>query len=123
MLENLCNLPVTAEVFTQIVHPTEPLLTVGLVNGRVSTYRLPPARGGAAESDDDENSGTSGIGLIQEGWTTKRHKGSVRCLAYAHDGSSGTASPRTVISSNRALQPSTRLVATVWSNNLTPMLA
>jgi WD repeat-containing protein 55 len=83
MFENLCTLPLSAEVFTTALHPTEPLLTVGLSSGHVQTFSLPPVattskRRGAAEN---------GKGMIETLWQTKRHRGSCRTLAYNLDGS------------------------------------
>lgn len=91
MLENLCTLPLQSDVFTTALHPTEPLLTVGLSSGHVQTFRLPPAGGNSRSSSDEDGtssllSGGSGRS-IDTVWQTRRHKGSCRCLAYAHDGS------------------------------------
>lgn len=88
MFENLCTLPLQSEVFTAALHPTEPLLTVGLSSGHVEMFRLPSPSGSSASSADGDTSVLSdGKGMVDRLWRTRRHKGSCRCLAYTHDGS------------------------------------
>ncbi|KAF2173166.1 hypothetical protein M409DRAFT_62757 [Zasmidium cellare ATCC 36951] len=89
MLDTLCALPLSADLFAQAVHPTEPLVTVGLSSGHVQTLRLPPV-----DDDDEEKEitklpgrrGSNGTDMVDTAWRTKRHKGSCRCLAYSVDG-------------------------------------
>ncbi|KAI9848924.1 MAG: WD repeat-containing protein jip5 [Thelocarpon superellum] len=78
MYENVCKLPLTSDLFAQALHPTEPLLAVGLAAGHVEVFRLPS---GAAKED-----GTREVGNIKTAWRTKRHKGSCRSLGFSIDG-------------------------------------
>ncbi|KAH0551036.1 hypothetical protein GP486_007609 [Trichoglossum hirsutum] len=92
MFENICTLPLTSDLFTQALHPTVPLLAVGLSAGHVQAYRLPSERvdneGEGSDNDDDDDDGeTKGeFGKIDVRWRTRRHKGSCRCLGFAIGG-------------------------------------
>ncbi|KAK2767577.1 WD repeat-containing protein jip5 [Arachnomyces sp. PD_36] len=94
MFDTICTLPLSSDLFTQAIHPTEPIVSVGLSSGRVQTFRLPPTIGEAEENGDRSGSkiGTAvkkernGFGHIDTVWETRRHKGSCRCLGYGVDG-------------------------------------
>lgn len=90
--ENVCSFPLQADLFAQAVHPQEPIVSVGLSSGHVETFRLPSVGSDANEENDDEDgdniegssrvSSTNGNGHIDTIWSTRRHKGSCRCLGF-----------------------------------------
>jgi WD repeat-containing protein 55 len=111
MFDTICTLPTKSDIFTQVVHPTQPLFAIGLSSGHVQAYKLPSDTDVVSDSSNNENSyqtnngtGTnasiipslrrasstslseSGLGSIDTAWSTKRHKGSCRCLSFSHDG-------------------------------------
>lgn len=83
MFQNICAIPLDHDLFTQAVHPEEPIVSVGLSSGHVQTYRLPP---GASDDDDETLASENGFGHIETAWKTRRHKGSCRALSFAIDG-------------------------------------
>ncbi|KAI9052064.1 hypothetical protein LZ554_004317 [Drepanopeziza brunnea f. sp. 'monogermtubi'] len=89
MFENLCTLPLSSDLFAQALHPTEPILAVGLSSGHVQSFRLPAVQA-SSDSDDEEDANASvistGTSTIDTEWRTRRHKGSCRTLAYSGDG-------------------------------------
>ena len=120
MFENICSLPLTSDLLTQDIHPTQPLVAVGLASGHVQTYKLPPTSESppssasvAAEAGEGELSPSpldsgifpalapgklkrrrssvaseSGLGEIETGWRTRRHKGSCRVVRFGAEGGS-----------------------------------
>lgn len=98
MFENLCTLPLSSELFTQALHPKEPILAVGLSGGHVESFRLPPVAGASSDNDDEDGDGdtsvlSTGTSTIETKWRTRRHKGSCRTLAYSNDGEGLIAQP------------------------------
>ncbi|KIW72002.1 hypothetical protein PV04_00226 [Phialophora macrospora] len=111
MFDTICTLPLPSDAFAQVIHPTQPLFTIGLSSGHVHAYKL-PSDTDVIEDDSGSDSASppksdnlvngsivpslrrasstslseSGLGSIDTIWTTRRHKGSCRCLAFSHDG-------------------------------------
>jgi hypothetical protein len=104
MFETICTLPLTADLFAQALHPTEPVLSIGLSSGHVHTLRLPDSLGPDPADDDDgggggnehprrsstgsltNGGGARGCGQIATQWRTRRHKVSCRALGFSADG-------------------------------------
>lgn len=85
MFDTVCTLPLSSDLFTQAIHPTEPVVSIGLATGHVQTFRLPSEE---LENDEDaaSHSSSRGKGHIDTMWRTRRHKGSCRCLGFGVDG-------------------------------------
>ena len=80
MFDTICTLPLPNDLFAQSIHPTNPIIAVGLASGHVQTHRLPAL-------DDVTHADTlKGRGTIETLWRTRRHKGSCRALAFSTDG-------------------------------------
>lgn len=112
IFDNICSLPLQADLFAQVLHPSLPILTIGLSSGHVQTYKLPPIDGDIDSSPEPETktsnringlpadglqsiisqarrssvASENGLGSIDTIWKTKRHKGSCRSLVFSHDG-------------------------------------
>lgn len=82
MLDTICTLPLTSDVFTQSIHPTSPLIALGLASGHVQIQRLPPCRTTHGSPEPAADHGT-----IETVWRTHRHKESCRSLTFSLDGS------------------------------------
>jgi WD repeat-containing protein 55 len=106
MFDTICTLPLSSDLFAQALHPSLPILAVGLSSGHVQQYRLPPAPTSTDTSDSDEEdydggvqlpgsrprrlssaASENGLGEIETAWRTRRHpEGSCRCLGFSTDG-------------------------------------
>jgi len=113
MFDNICSINLRTDIFTQAIHPTSPILAVGLSSGRVETYRLPPLDSPGLSpisqkhlsNNINKSSSTfgkpsalssklngrrhsleNGYGVVETLWTTKRHQGSCRTLCLSQDG-------------------------------------
>lgn len=87
MFETICTLPLSSDLFAQDVHPTEPIVAVGLSSGHVQCIKLPPLAGDNESDVDDEASASDrGYGLLETAWRTRRHKGSARAVQFSQDG-------------------------------------
>ena len=82
MFDNVCTLPLSSELFAQAIHSAEPIVSVGLSAGHVQIFRLPAVE----EADDADSEADLGFGEVVTQWTTRRHKGSCRSLAFSIDG-------------------------------------
>ena len=78
MFDIICTYPLTSDLFAQCIHPSSPLLALGLSSGQVQVHRLPPA--------DFSSTSEASHGTIETAWRTRRHKGSCRSLCFSHDG-------------------------------------
>lgn len=105
--DNICTLPLPTDVFATAIHPSKPIITVGLASGHVIAYALPPVESEETELSDTQprresvngtnsilsqrrrssSASENGLGSIDTIWKTRRHKGSCRALAYSPDGS------------------------------------
>lgn len=75
MFNSICTYPIRSDLFAQAIHPSSPLLALGLASGHVQVQRLP--------SSDPKEARNS---TIESAWCTRRHKGSCRSLCFDHDG-------------------------------------
>jgi WD repeat-containing protein 55 len=107
MFDTICTLPLSSDLFAQTLHPSSPVLAVGLSSGHVQAYRLPPAPSAAESSGSDEEeddvggvqqprsrprrlssaASENGLGEVETAWRTRRHPhGSCRCLGFSPSG-------------------------------------
>jgi WD40 repeat protein len=85
MFETVCAIPLSSDVFSQAIHPTEPIVSVGLLKGHVHTFRLPPGENRDVNTDLTVGP-DNGLGRIETTWSTRRHQGSCRALCFGYNG-------------------------------------
>lgn len=86
MLDTVCTIPLTSDLFTQAIHPSQPVVSVGLAKGHVQTFRLPSENVNGEDETAETSPARSGRGHIDTLWRTKRHKRSCRCVGFSIDG-------------------------------------
>ena len=92
MFDAICSFPLKHDLLSQAVHPTEPLLAVGLTSGHVAAHRLPPSNGSSTTRQPHKigsavkKRSSNGTDVVDTAWSTRRHKGSCRCLNFSLDG-------------------------------------
>ncbi|KAL8726233.1 MAG: hypothetical protein Q9181_006135 [Wetmoreana brouardii] len=86
MFNSICTFPLPSDLFAQAVHPTSPLLALGLASGHVQLQHLPALPSNSSPRSKAKTPSTNGHGTIETAWRTRRHKGSCRSLAFSHDG-------------------------------------
>ncbi|KAL8751218.1 MAG: hypothetical protein Q9199_006575 [Rusavskia elegans] len=87
MFNCICTFPLPSDLLAQAIHPTSPLLALGLASGHVQIVRLPALPPNSSPRSRAEASSTNGHGTVETAWRTRRHKGSCRTLAFTLDGS------------------------------------
>lgn len=87
MFNCICTFPLPSDLLAQAIHPTSPLLALGLASGHVQIVRLPALPPNSSQRSRAEASSTNGHGTVETAWRTRRHKGSCRTLAFTLDGS------------------------------------
>ena len=97
-MDIVCNYPLPSDLFAQSIHPSEPVISVGLATGHVRTFRLPsthlepapPVTGNGSSTHAGSrrlsSSSVNGCATIETQWQTRRHKGSCRALIFSADG-------------------------------------
>jgi hypothetical protein len=86
MFDTVCTLPLPSDLFSQAIHPEEPVVSVGLASGHVQTFRLPSEDSDEEDYAASNSSARNGKGHIDTMWKTRRHKGSCRTLGFSTDG-------------------------------------
>lgn len=80
-----------SDLLSLSTHPSEPLLAVGESSGRVSVWGWP----NDSDNNGHHNNNYGGVWerlmvedeyWWQKKWSTKRHKGSTRCVGFSGDG-------------------------------------
>lgn len=87
MFNSICTFPLPSDLLAQGIHPTSPLLALGLASGHVQVVRLPTLPSNSSQRSRDQSSSTNGHGTVDTAWRTRRHKGSCRTLSFNLDGS------------------------------------